>query len=189
MAGQQVQPQDQPSLQQQVIELRGFQGLNVREDIANRPLNSWRRLDNFDLYIPGSIRKIEAPALLSGAFPVVILAQCEFRSNDSGVYIDYGIGTDGKIYDLSNPATPGISLGVGSVSIPPWLAVVPGTKIPFNFITWQKSLAVLVGDAVAVWAVDGNRYIFKCTTPGNTSGTASPAWPTSGTVADGGVTW
>lgn len=190
MATEQPQSPSRPNLEVPAIELRDFKGLCIKPDIVNRPPNSWRRLDNFDLYIPGSIRKVAAPAVVnSSAFPVVILATAEFKANDQSAEKSYGVGTDGKIYDLSAPLTAGISLGVGSISQPMWMGLLPGTEIPYEFIQWQKSLAVTAGEAVTAWALDGNKYIFECTTLGNTSATAPPAWPTSGTISDGTVTW
>ena len=57
-----------PDIQTPVIELTGFKGLSPKPDVANRPPQSWRRLDNFNLYVPGSIRKIQS-ALSLGRWP------------------------------------------------------------------------------------------------------------------------
>lgn len=190
MSSQQPKPPSQPSLVQQFVELKDFRGLSVKPDIVNRPPNSWRRLDNFDLYIPGSIRKVAAPSALNGqAHPVVILAHAEFIPNDAGVRKVFGVGTDGNIYDLNNPAAAGISLGVGSISTPVWMGLLPGTLVPYTFITWQISLLVTTAQSVIAYAKDGNKYIFKCTTGGTTGSVAPPAWPTSGTVSDGSAVW
>jgi len=52
---------------------------------------------------------------------------------------------------------------------------------PMN--VWVASAAYLVGTAVYM-----NGHVYECTVAGTSSGSA-PAWPASGTVTDGGVTW
>lgn len=48
---------------------------------------------------------------------------------------------------------------------------------------WAANTAYLVGNAVYM-----NGHVYECTVAGTSSGSA-PAWPASGTVTDGGVTW
>lgn len=56
------QPQDAS------IEWLGFKGLDIQPDVLSRPFDSWRRLENCDLFVPGSIRKVVGPRLLGGPY-------------------------------------------------------------------------------------------------------------------------
>jgi hypothetical protein len=51
-----------------VIEWLGFKGLDIQPDVLSRPFDSWRRLENCDLFVPGSIRKIIGPKFLGGPY-------------------------------------------------------------------------------------------------------------------------
>jgi len=171
------------------IELEGFDGLSVKIDLVNRAPSSWRRLENFDLFTPGSVRKIAPPTLFSGPFPAAMMTIAEFKTDDTSERVLYGIGTDGKLYDLSNPSTAGIDLGVGNLLQPVFTALMPGVKIPYDFVSWKPAFAVTVGQAIISISLDGDQYIFECTTGGLTNALSAPQWPTSGTVADGTVVW
>jgi phage tail sheath gpL-like len=58
------------------------------------------------------------------------------------------------------------------------------------YATWALTTAYLVGDCVIPKASPNGLY-FKCTTPGTSSNTTEPTWPTTvgQTVTDGTVTW
>lgn len=58
---------------------------------------------------------------------------------------------------------------------------------------WQANHAYSLGARCVCttgYATTARRaYVYECTTAGTSHATTQPTWPTSGTVADGGVTW
>src|ERR1700689_2373882 len=48
-----------------MIEVKGFSGLSLKLDATNQPASVWQELDNCDLYVSGSIRKVLPPKLIS----------------------------------------------------------------------------------------------------------------------------
>lgn len=169
------------------IVVQGFSGLNLKVDLVNRPPNSWRRLENCDLYVPGSIRKVFGPLKYGPLQPSLILNFAEYKPTGKAPVQLIGIGEDGNLYDLTTGTM--YPTGIGPISDPPWMGMLPGTLIPFEFIAWQKTFAVTANEAVAKYSVDGNLYIFVAQNGGFT-GAQEPTWPLpGGTVLDGGVTW
>lgn len=66
-------------------------------------------------------------------------------------------------------------------------AARPATGGSASPTAWAASTAYSVGDTAQPTTANG--YYYRCTVAG-TSGSTEPTWPTtSGTVADGGVTW
>lgn len=110
--------QDNPA----TLEMLEFLGLELQPDVMNRPPNSWRRLENCDLFIPGSIRKVVGPQLAFGPFPSVILEMLSYRRDNSGIKL-VGVGTDGHLYNLTTLA----DLGLAGVVDQPFMCVFPGT--------------------------------------------------------------
>lgn len=192
------------------LEIRNFQGLSLKLDPRNRPKESFQQLDNFDLYIPGSIRKILPPVLYSAFYTASLLNCAEYLAQannpQGGVRRVIGVSNVGDLQDISKvdiyaPAQYLLSV---PTSIPIMLQF-PGYFIPYNMRSWRKTTAYLLHDAVIEYGPDGNTYIFEATNPG-TSGSNEPIWPTNssvidggsipsfseilgGTTADGGVTW
>ena len=65
----------------------------------------------------------------------------------------------------------------------------PATWSPSTtYATTNSSLGTSLPTVILPTAVNRNGYRYICTT-GGTSSTTEPAWPTSGTVTDGTVTW
>jgi len=62
-----------------------------------------------------------------------------------------------------------------------------------NCAQWIANTAYGVGDRVVCtrgYATPvRRRYVYECTIAGTSHAATQPAWPTSGTIADGGVTW
>lgn len=180
------------------IEIRNPAGLSLKVDIDSRDPDSFQQLDNFDHYIDGSIRKINPPVQYNNPnspFSTGILNFIEYRFTDASALSIIGVGADGNLYDVTSGAKVGSLLAFVNVplsaqmTVPPFLAVLPGVLIPYNFRSWLKNTAYIVGDAIIKYsAVDGNLYIFECTVPGNTAATES-AYPASGNVVDNSVTW
>ena len=81
-------------------------GLSLKLDLANQPAETWTQLDNLDLYVPGSLRKILPATLYSGPFGANanILNFCNYlgqpNNNLGGFLRLLGYASDGKIYDL-----------------------------------------------------------------------------------------
>lgn len=93
------------------LPLRGFEGLSLKVDFANRARNSWQQLDNFDLYVPGSLRKVLPALLYGGPYGANGLNCIEYLAQPNnpqgGIRRALMVGADGKIYDLASttPAT------------------------------------------------------------------------------------
>lgn len=100
-----------------------FGGLEIQPDVLSRPFNSWRRIENCDLFVPGSIRKVVGPQLFSGPFPRGIIEMFNYRRSAAEPVLMLGIGLDGNLYDLVTQANLA-SLGVVSQ---PWVGLFPGT--------------------------------------------------------------
>ena len=60
-------------------------------------------------------------------------------------------------------------------------------------LPWAANTAYSAGDRCvctrAYATVARRRYVYECTIAGTSHAATQPAWPTSGTIADGGVTW
>src|SRR5258708_38604044 len=85
----------------QKIEWLKFKGLNIQPDVLSRPFDTWRRLENVDMFVPGSMRKIVGPVLQSGPYPNRIVEMITYRvapSLPQGVIV---IDSEGNIYSIS----------------------------------------------------------------------------------------
>jgi len=67
-----------PSTAQELV-IAGFGGLSVYSDSELRTKDTWQQLDNFDLVIDGSIRKILPAVLIAGPFPNPLYQLLEYR--------------------------------------------------------------------------------------------------------------
>ena len=78
---------------------------------------------------------------------------------------------------------------IGRILTPncPWNFGSPECGITTSVSVWQATHAYGVGAEVKPTAVGASGW-FRCTVAGTSSGT-QPTWPSSGTVADGTVTW
>src|SRR5258708_20601329 len=94
------------------VALKQVTGLSLKLDFANRDKNSWQTLDNFDLYVPGSLRKVLPAVLYGGPYGANVLNCLEYLAQANnllgGIRRLLGVGADGDIYDLASltPATP-----------------------------------------------------------------------------------
>jgi len=94
------------------IALRGYTGLSLKLDFANRDKNSFQQLDNIDLYVPGSLRKILPAVLYGGPYGTTVLDCLEFLAQannpQGGIRRLIGVGMDGKLYDMASltPTVP-----------------------------------------------------------------------------------
>lgn len=87
------------------IEWLGFKGLDIQPDVLSRPFDSWQRLENCDLFVPGSIRKIVGPKLLGGPYESKTpppLPPLEVVSEE----IVYGYTSTGSDTEFGDPVVP-----------------------------------------------------------------------------------
>src|SRR5258708_25899928 len=89
------------------VVLKKFEGLSLKLDLVNRAKESFQQLDNFDLYVPGSIRKVLPAILYGGPYGANIyncaeyLAQANNPNTSGGIRRLIAVGADGR---LSDPA-------------------------------------------------------------------------------------
>src|SRR5258708_407697 len=177
------------------LALQQFTGLSLKLDFANRDRNSWQTLDNFDLYVPGSLRKVLPAILYGGPYGANILNCLEYlaQANNSagGIRRLLGVGADGEIYDLAS-LTPATAYAVtnfliGNPTTIPTILQYPGFFVPFNVRAWTKNTVYALNDAVLEYGPDGIIYVFRVTL-GGTTGTFEPIWPVNGSVSENGPT-
>src|SRR5208282_3295965 len=111
------------------LEWQGFKGLNIQPDVLMRPFDSMAVLQNMDMFVPGSLRKIIGPLKLAGPFPAPIVEMIAWRQQSSTPFYDIGIGSDGGIYDLIAGAK---LASIGANPGQPFVCVFPGTGLPTN---------------------------------------------------------
>ncbi len=111
------------------LEWQGFKGLNIQPDVLLRPYDSFQVLQNVDMFIPGSLRKIVGPLKLGGPYGAPIVEMLTYRQLPSTPLIDIGVGTDGNLYDLIQNVRLA-SLGV--LPGQPFVCLFPGTGLPTN---------------------------------------------------------
>lgn len=177
------------------LEIKNFGGLSLKLTPPNRPKNSFQVLDNFDLYLPGSIRKILPAVEYGGPYGANILNCLEYLAQPNnpagGIRRLIGVGADGNLYDMASatPATPYAVTNplLGTPQSIPTILQFPGFYIPFNIRSWFASTAYAQYDAVLEYGPDGNVYVFAILTSAaaGTSGSVEPVWPSFGTVIDG----
>src|SRR5258708_8157386 len=96
----------------QSLILQGFRGLSLKLDFVNRDKNSFQQLDNVDLYIPGSLRKVLPAVLYGGPYGANILNCIEYLAQPNnpsgGIRRLIGVGAYGQLYDLAI-ATPSLA--------------------------------------------------------------------------------
>ena len=182
---------------------RGFVGLSVKMDYINRPNNSWWVLQDFDLYIPGSIRKTPYTATYASGYglagPVNVLNVVEYLAQannpQGGIRRLIGIGQNGNLYNMAAtvgtglyveiPALESLALLTGAV---PTLLEYPGYYVPFNMRSWEASTTYAQYDGLLAYGPDGNIYVYYASV-GGTSSTVAPIFPITGNVTDGSVVW
>src|SRR5208282_4018463 len=145
---------------------------------------TWQQLDNFDLVVDGSIRKVLPPTLISGPFTNVLYQLLEYRKainyQGGGVRV-VAIDSFGNLWDINGstsvPYSTSLTSQITGLLDIPFIGQMQGYYVPFNIEIWIKSTAYNQYDAVYRYsATDGNLYVYYITTAG-TSGTTEPVWP------------
>lgn len=193
--------QRQQSIQEvPALVLQGFVGLSLKLDFVNRPKQSFQQLDNFDLYVPGSIRKVLPAVKYGGPYGSdtgslhEILYDCveylaQPNNPQGGTRRLIGFATDGRLYDLASltPSVPYANTQYLDQNAPfisiPTMRQYAGFYIPYNVLSWRASTAYALHDAVVEYGPDGNIYIYEVTAAG-TSAADEPIWPLSGSVSE-----
>ena len=178
------------------LALQEFSGLSLKLDFTNRDKNSWQTLDNFDLYVPGSLRKVLPAVLYGGPYGANILNCLEYYAQANnpagGIRRLLGVGADGNVYDLASatPATPYINANylLGTPVSIPTILQYPGYYVPFNIRSWTANTVYAQYDAVLEYGPNGILYVYALLTSGGTSGNNEPIWPASGSVPDNATT-
>jgi hypothetical protein len=179
------------------FEGRIFSGLSLKADSANQPAGVWQELNNFDLYVPGSIRKV---------LPYLKFNQGNFEGTNILQFCSYwaepnltngptlrvlGMGQNGKIYDLVTGIVWANLQGRfgDNLATIPFMEVLPIYFVPYNAVSWTKNTARLINDFVLKYdATNGNLYVFAVSVNG-TTGSQEPIWTSDTPVTDGSVTW
>src|SRR3990172_5147919 len=98
-----------------ILTAQAVQGLELEEDAVVRVPFSWRRLENFDLFKPGSIRKVPGPALFNNNLydsPIVAIKAYRALPSDSALIL--GLSQNGTLYDIETGAiVDSLGLDVG----------------------------------------------------------------------------
>jgi len=139
--------------------LGGFEGIDNSTSDIGRPVNTWEQLENFDLYLPGAIRKtkglVQYPdedTFFSSPF-VAIFNYRRTPADDSKII---GLAQDGSIYDIEN----NLLLDTFGVTLPfeAWYAIQQATVVsggPEKLVNW-----IIVNDVDGyMWAWDGESVI------------------------------
>lgn len=180
------------------FEVKDFSGLSLKIDQPNQPNNVWQVLDNVDLYVPGSIRKVLPPTLYSSpSYPVSgnIIAICNYyaQPNRTAGPINrlLGYGTDSRIYNL---VTGAVWFNAGSfganITNVLFLEQVPIFFVPYNPRSWRASTVYAQYDFVLKYdPTNGSLYVwYVSNVGGGTSTSTEPEWIGT-TITDNTVTW
>jgi hypothetical protein len=180
------------------IVITDLSGLSLKLDLPNQPSNVWQTLNNCDLYIPGSIRKILPPVPYGQPGPTAPIlnfinywAQPNKPNGPTNRLL--GLSADKKIWDLTTGALwadlSNIISGPTPIPTVPYLNVYPIYFNPFTILKWTPSTIFSPTTAVLKYgAYDGQLYIFSPLASAQ-SGTQEPIWVAPTTYGDGQIVW
>lgn len=181
------------------IEVKALSGLSLKLDQPNQPNNVFKQLQNLDLYIPGSIRKVRPSlpygAALSGQSYLNFINYWAQPNKATGpVNRVLAITSNAQVVDMITGQvyvdfSPFVSTPITTI---PYMEVFPLYFNPFNIVTWTPGLAVTTTDGVMKYgSYDGKFYIYSPRANG-TTGTIEPGWRSLGDptpITDGSVVW
>jgi hypothetical protein len=114
--------------QPKILELNQFSGLDLEESVLTRPVNTFRRLDNFDLFRKGAVRKSSGISkFTSNSIGTPILGLVDFRLKQDQAPFLVSYGADGMIYvNLLKGGSNSLICNTRGPSSVPYMAPVPG---------------------------------------------------------------
>lgn len=179
------------------IEIKALSGLSLKLDATNQPNNVFKILQNCDLYIPGSIRKVRPSTQFGTGInsPILNFINYWAQPNKANGPVNRVLGitqscqivdllTGATNYNFSGQITPPLSLF-------PQMDVFPIYFNPFNMVSWKPSTSLGVNQGVFKYgSTDGQPYIYSTKVAG-TTGAIEPVWQSLGSAdfVDGSVTW
>jgi hypothetical protein len=177
------------------IEVKGFSGLSLKIDSPNQPAGVWQVLDNFDLYIQGSIRKVLPPKLIANPGAVILdFVDWYTQPNRAAGPLIRTVGlslvaTTVNVYDLATNAII-FSIGAAAFKGLPKLLQAPLFFVPYNIRSWLAMTNYAQFDGIFKYDSEtGLLNVWYVSSPG-ISGANEPVWDASASpIIDNGVTW
>jgi hypothetical protein len=179
------------------IEVKGFSGLSLKLDSPNQPAGVWQVLDNFDLYVPGSIRKVLPPRLVSNP-GVNILDFVDWYTQPNRaagpIIRTVGLSLTGSTVSVYDLATAAVIFTIASVQFQglPKLLQAPIFFVPYNIRSWIAAQVYTQFDGIFKYDSETGllNVWYVSNVGGGTSGANEPVWDaTDSPITDNGVTW
>jgi hypothetical protein len=177
------------------IEVKGFSGLSLKIDGVNQPAGVWQFLDNFDLYIPGSIRKVLPPTIVStpGVNILEFVDWYTQPNSSSGPTIrTIGLSLTGTTVSVWDFATSAVIFTITNVFFQgfPKLLQAPVFFVPYNIRNWQPNTIYALYDGIIKYDPQtGLLNVWYVSGPG-TTGLNQPSWIAANSpITFDGVTW
>lgn len=90
-----------------LLPISNFQGLNIERGILSRPINSFSRLENFDLVVPGVIRKVRGTKVLTTTpAAAAVVAFRDYQKTPLGAELLVVVDAKGALYKSGSVADP-----------------------------------------------------------------------------------
>src|SRR5271163_2609308 len=191
-------------LQSPEVEIKGMSGLSLKLDQWNQPAGVWQQLDNCDLYIPGSIRKILPATVIGGPYgtagntPILnfidYFAQPNATAGATLRLLGIGFDANNNSLNIYNLATGAIWVTIpGFTSLPhgiPTLVEAPIYFVPYNIVSWMATTSEAKYNAVLKYdPTTGQLNVWYVSTAG-TTGSNQPTWIAADSpITDSGAVW
>ncbi len=176
------------------IEVKGFSGLSLKLDSVNQPAGVWQQLDNCDLYVPGSIRKILPPRLISSpGVPILDFVDWYTQPNrTNGPLIrTVGLSLSGSTVSVWDFATAAVIFTITNAQFQglPKLLQAPVFFVPYKIRSWATQAYAKYDGILKYDPATGLLNVWYVSTAG-TSGANQPVWSAAASpITDNGVVW
>ncbi len=177
------------------IEVKNFSGLSLKLDSPNQPSGVWQILDNFDLYIQGSIRKVLPPRVVSNpGVSILDFVDWYTQPNRSGGPLIRTVGlsllgTNVNIWDLATQSII-FSLGMAAFKGLPKLLQAPVFFVPYNIRSWMATTAYAQFDGIFKYDTESGLLNVWYVSTAGTSGANEPTWIADNSpITDGSAIW
>jgi len=128
------------------LEILEWLGMEVQPDVISRPFNSWRRAENVDLYVPGSVRKIIGPQLFA-QLPSPVVEMVNYIDYSAANYLRrLAISQNGHLYDMVSGHDYGPLGAIGY----PWVGLFGGT-VASGATEMEYLISTVVGGPPIKW--------------------------------------